>query len=544
VSTFDPYREWLGLELAGRKPTFYELLNLPAGENDLAVLRAALDERTNRVRHARPGANVEAWQKLLDELGEARRCLTDPAKKQAYDQQFSAGVTGPPSGRAPSMEIEVTPTTSLNPLPPSAADLVMASMPPASVPTTSAPAGAPTPAETTQLPGTPAAPQTMPAWVATPGATPYAPGYAAQGAAMPQMPPGMMPAGMMPPGGAFGAPQGFPPPGAMPPGYGPTPPAYGPTGAPVAMAIPVAPSPYYGGMPPMAPGATWPAPSTSQWPAPSTSQWPAQSTSQWPAPSTTQWPAPPMSPMPGYGMAGAPMGAAYGVGAMPSMNDPMAPVSLPETADSPFAPSFHAGPSVALAPVTAVAAPDEVSPEVAAPQAPPQLVVARRRESSQTRAMIGAIAALAGIVPLVFLLVYLLGDPGKSSLADRDRGAGASDSQNTKSATAGHSIPRPNETPSVPPSNPPEQKPDDPPPVEPKPAPEPKMDKPVDEPKPVEPKPEPTPPMPKPVEPQPPAPEAQPVKPARPSAVADMVRALTTAKELLAKRNVNQAKVG
>ncbi|MEX0586783.1 MAG: hypothetical protein WD176_09070, partial [Pirellulales bacterium] len=274
------------------------------------------------------------------------------------------------------------------------------------------------------------------------------------------------------------------------------------------------------------------------------------------------------------------MPSGYSAAAVPGMADPMAPVNLPDMSSDgatatpfgpvpgSFAPGFLGGPyqptfpydqaapqstlpfggqGVELAPVTAVGAPaDESSLDVAAPRPLPHAIVASRRQASETRVIIGAVAALTGIVPLVFLLVYVLdGRATESSLADhRTESQSREDAKPTLPSQVNASLPGPEKSRVDATHRPVTDLPQPPMPDEPKPEPAPgeKMpdEKMPDEKTPAKPdQPAPMPPDLKPLTPKPVEPEV--TKPARPSAVADMVRALTAAKGALGKRQVDQA---
>ncbi len=99
--TFDPYRDWLGLP-AGR-PHAFALLGISPRETDPAAIRRAADERLAAVRAIRPGDQVEAWTRLLEEITTARDLLSDPERRAAYldklrrRREESGGGKGAPS---------------------------------------------------------------------------------------------------------------------------------------------------------------------------------------------------------------------------------------------------------------------------------------------------------------------------------------------------------------------------------------------------------------------------------------------------------------
>lgn len=103
---FNPYHEWLGLESNLRQPNFYQLCGLADFESDPAKIRAAVDRAVVKVRGFRPGAEAPAWAQLLDELAQAKKQLTDPEQKAAYDLQLRPAPSDAPSGNQVSDDVE------------------------------------------------------------------------------------------------------------------------------------------------------------------------------------------------------------------------------------------------------------------------------------------------------------------------------------------------------------------------------------------------------------------------------------------------------
>lgn len=85
---FNPYREWLGLQMSSPPSNYYELLGVAAFESDPAVIAHRAELATSRVRGARPGPRIAEWQQMLSVIGGARDCLLDPASKAAYDARL------------------------------------------------------------------------------------------------------------------------------------------------------------------------------------------------------------------------------------------------------------------------------------------------------------------------------------------------------------------------------------------------------------------------------------------------------------------------
>lgn len=96
-ASFNPYRDWLGVESGRRPGNHYELLGIDLFEGDPGVIAQAADVLTVRIRSVRPGPHVAEWQHLIDAVAGARACLLDPDAKAAYD----ASLRPPPSDPAP-----------------------------------------------------------------------------------------------------------------------------------------------------------------------------------------------------------------------------------------------------------------------------------------------------------------------------------------------------------------------------------------------------------------------------------------------------------
>ena len=89
TSAFNPYSQWLGLNIAGQ-PDCYTLIGLPWYEADSAKIQAAADQAYARVQVQQAGINEPTKQALLSEILTARACLLDPTSKATYDQQLQA----------------------------------------------------------------------------------------------------------------------------------------------------------------------------------------------------------------------------------------------------------------------------------------------------------------------------------------------------------------------------------------------------------------------------------------------------------------------
>jgi hypothetical protein len=99
---FDPYHKWLGIPKDQRPPTFYQLLGITPGEEDVEVIEEAAIRQTTHVRAYQIGPHAKECTQLLNEIAQARSTLTNPAKRKQYDATLGqkakeklAGMPGP-----------------------------------------------------------------------------------------------------------------------------------------------------------------------------------------------------------------------------------------------------------------------------------------------------------------------------------------------------------------------------------------------------------------------------------------------------------------
>ena len=83
--SFDPYREWLGIEPHEQPANFYRLLGVARFEPDPTQIAAAADQRMALVRSFQMGPRGVYTQRLLNELAAARVTLLTPQSRAAYD---------------------------------------------------------------------------------------------------------------------------------------------------------------------------------------------------------------------------------------------------------------------------------------------------------------------------------------------------------------------------------------------------------------------------------------------------------------------------
>lgn len=93
----DPYLDWLGVPPEALPPNDYELLGLPVFENDAARIRIGYQRQMGRIRPHLDGPRSADALRLLEELAQAHRRLSNPVDKEAYDHELlgDVGEAGP-----------------------------------------------------------------------------------------------------------------------------------------------------------------------------------------------------------------------------------------------------------------------------------------------------------------------------------------------------------------------------------------------------------------------------------------------------------------
>jgi Domain of Unknown Function (DUF1080) len=86
--SFDPYRKWLGIPANKRTPNFYDVLGIAEGENDIDVIRNAIQQRRAFVQSKRGEGHDDSVKVLLRLFEEAAATLLVPEFKTRYDQQL------------------------------------------------------------------------------------------------------------------------------------------------------------------------------------------------------------------------------------------------------------------------------------------------------------------------------------------------------------------------------------------------------------------------------------------------------------------------
>ena len=74
TGSFNPYRQWLGIEIGDEKPNHYQLLKLASFESRKELILEAAD-RQEALLKGIVGPQVEQAQRIQDEIAAARRCL-------------------------------------------------------------------------------------------------------------------------------------------------------------------------------------------------------------------------------------------------------------------------------------------------------------------------------------------------------------------------------------------------------------------------------------------------------------------------------------
>jgi hypothetical protein len=99
ASNFDPYWEWLKIPANQQPPNHYQLLGLKPLESSIEAIDEATDRLVEKMQRLSNGPQVEAAQKILNQVAQARLCLSDPDKKQFYDRQLTARLASQQSER-------------------------------------------------------------------------------------------------------------------------------------------------------------------------------------------------------------------------------------------------------------------------------------------------------------------------------------------------------------------------------------------------------------------------------------------------------------
>ncbi|MEZ6088843.1 MAG: FHA domain-containing protein [Pirellulaceae bacterium] len=86
MNQYDIYHQWLGIAPEKQPPSLYQLLGIADFEQDVDVIRNASERQMTHVRRLARGQFTDVGQALLNEIAEAKLCLLDPFKREAYDR--------------------------------------------------------------------------------------------------------------------------------------------------------------------------------------------------------------------------------------------------------------------------------------------------------------------------------------------------------------------------------------------------------------------------------------------------------------------------
>ncbi len=87
--SFNPYREWLGIDNADAAPNHYQLLGIQPFESDLFVIKNAANSRRYSVQSHQDGPHGDEARRLLGELDQAEICLFDRDRRAQYDAELN-----------------------------------------------------------------------------------------------------------------------------------------------------------------------------------------------------------------------------------------------------------------------------------------------------------------------------------------------------------------------------------------------------------------------------------------------------------------------
>ncbi len=105
---FDPYYKWLGIPPHEQPPNHYRLLGIELFEANLDVVTTASDRQMAYLRSFQSGPQMNACQRLLNEVAAARLVLLDVQQKAAYDQSLQASLTAS-NGSRETEDVPLTP---------------------------------------------------------------------------------------------------------------------------------------------------------------------------------------------------------------------------------------------------------------------------------------------------------------------------------------------------------------------------------------------------------------------------------------------------
>jgi hypothetical protein len=98
---FDPYRQWLGLDLGHPPRDHGELLGLTTNHPDANAVVNARDHMLKKLRDVQPEERGKAWEQMVEQIHEAGRCLLMSDVLADEDRQSrSVPIAAPPATMA------------------------------------------------------------------------------------------------------------------------------------------------------------------------------------------------------------------------------------------------------------------------------------------------------------------------------------------------------------------------------------------------------------------------------------------------------------
>ncbi|QVL34392.1 hypothetical protein KIH39_10940 [Telmatocola sphagniphila] len=82
---FDPYHDWLSISKVQRPPSLYALLGISSSERDPEAISDACMLRILQISQHKKGPHAQLYAKIVKEIQEARDILSNPAKREQYE---------------------------------------------------------------------------------------------------------------------------------------------------------------------------------------------------------------------------------------------------------------------------------------------------------------------------------------------------------------------------------------------------------------------------------------------------------------------------
>ncbi len=96
MSDFNPYRDWLDLEVTD-KPTYYQLLGVSPSESDAEEIRHQAKRRIRKIEDVKDSSREALKQRLVTQIKRGAKILLDPKLRKKYDDKLTkAELATPP----------------------------------------------------------------------------------------------------------------------------------------------------------------------------------------------------------------------------------------------------------------------------------------------------------------------------------------------------------------------------------------------------------------------------------------------------------------